>query len=485
MTDANAKINKNRWLILCIVIMMTFMSCVDSSIVNVALPTIASNLHADTFSVSWVVTVYLIIITALILFFGKLADLTGKTRCFNYGIVLFTLGSLFCGLSNSLVLLLIARAIQAIGAAAAMATTQGIIAEAFPAKERGRALGISGSSVALGSMAGPVLGGLIVNFYSWHYIFLINLPIGIAAFILGSKFLPKDNKKLENKKSLDGIGVVLFALSMIILFATVSIAENLDFINVLVLVLFLLAIVVSICLFVLFIFVERKNDMPMLDLSIFRNSLFSLSVFCAFISFSVISCTSILLPFYLQELLRMSPSAAGLIIMSSPIVLALTAPISGYLSDHFGSEFLTFLGLSIMTVGMILMGIFFNADTSVILIIVFIGMISLGNGMFQSPNTSLIMSTVPKNKYGIAGSINALVRNAGLVFGVTFSTILLYNRMSSSLGHKILNYTGGDNNAFIYAMHFVVFSVAGICLLGVILTWIRLYGWKLKKHKEV
>jgi len=164
---------------------VTFMATLDSSIVNVALPKMAKSLSVSTESIAWVVSSYLIVISASILIFGRLGDMKGKTNIFHIGVVIFTFGSLLCGISHSFIILIIARSLQAIGAAATMANNQGIITQVFPSNERGKALGISGAFVALGSLTGPPIGGFIITHFSWEYIFLINIPIGIFVFLLG------------------------------------------------------------------------------------------------------------------------------------------------------------------------------------------------------------------------------------------------------------------------------------------------------------
>ena len=173
---------KKQWAILLVVLPVTFMTTLDSSIVNVALPSMAKELGTTMAGIEWVVTSYLITICAFILLFGRIGDIIGKSRVFRIGIAIFTIGSLLCGFSYSLTTLIVSRVIQAIGAAAAMATNQGIITETFPASERGKALGMSGTAVALGTMVGPTLGGLIVSVAPWKYIFLINIPIGIIVY---------------------------------------------------------------------------------------------------------------------------------------------------------------------------------------------------------------------------------------------------------------------------------------------------------------
>ena len=165
--------------------------------------------------------------------------------------------------------------------------------------------------------------------------------------------------------------------------------------------------------------------------------------------------------------------------MSSPLILAVVAPISGHLSDKIGSEILTFIGLVITSLSLILMSTL-NEHSTLISLLVFISAMSIGNGLFQSPNNSLIMSTVARNKLGIAGSVNALVRNLGMVCGIALSTTLLYSRMSNKIGYKVTDYVVGRNDAFIYGMRFVYITAAIICMIGAILTALRLFGKKAK-----
>jgi len=416
---------KDRFIILFNVLLMTFMAVLDGSIINVALPVMAERLSVTTEAVSWVVTSYLAVITATILICGKLGDFYGKIKVFRIGVVGFTLGSLLCGVSESFAFLLAARVIQALGAAAAMATNQGIITQAFPANERGRALGLSGTVVALGSLAGPPLGGFIIAIIDWHYIFLINLPIGIIASILGAKYLKSNHERQ---------GAV-------------------------------------------------NTDRRLLPLDIFRNWLFSLSLLCAFFSFIAISCSNITLPFYLQNVLGYSPKTTGLVLMIYPMILVVTAPLSGYLSDLFGSEHFTFLGLLFTGFGLYLMS-GLDESSGLPALASFIAVMSVGNGLFQSPNTSLVMSSVTPDRLGVAGSLNAFVRNTGMVFGVYLATSILYSRMSESLGYEVSDYVPGHEAAFIYGMKYVYLTAAVICGIGAALTAYRLYVNRYKQRQS-
>jgi EmrB/QacA subfamily drug resistance transporter len=478
MENMNNQINDKRWIILLTTVLLTFMATLDGSIVNVALPVMAEKLSVSMALIQWVVTSYLIVIVGTILVFGRLADIKGKTKIFKLGIVIFTIGSLTCGMSNSLIMLVFSRCLQAIGAAGTMSTSHGIITHVFPNNERGRALGINGTFVALGSMVGPPIGGIIVSVLSWQYIFLINVPIGIIAFALAMKTLPKN--KINSNEKLDIKGAVLFGLTMVLLFGSLTLGDEIGYENKVV----ISALIISIVLFVIFVMVERKITSPLLKLEIFNNSLFSLSIFCAFISFVAISCSNIILPFYLQYVMKLSPSVTGILMMVSPIILAVVAPMSGYMSDRIGSEVLTFLGLIGTSLGLFLMSTL-DQYSHLGALIAFIAVLTMGNGMFQSPNNSLVMSTVDKQNLGIAGSINALVRNLGMVFGISLSTTLLYYGMSSKIGYHVTGYVEGRDDVFVYGMKYVYISAAIICAIGAVLTAYRLYEMRSKRKIEV
>jgi len=478
MNSINNSNNKNKWTILIIVSMVVFMAVLDSNIVNVALPVMAKSLNVTTAGIQLVITSYLIVISATILFFGRLGDIIGKGKVFKFGIALFTLGSLFCGLTSSLTVLVLSRVIQAIGASCVMANSQGIIADVFPVGERGKALGITGTFVALGALVGPPLGGFIVEVASWEYIFLINLPIGIITLFFSLKILPNGHKTPDEK--MDGLGALLFVFVIVPLFGALSKGQEVGFTQPIILLSFLL----SILSFIRFIMVEKKRKDPLLELEIFKNKLFSLSIFCGFISFVAIFCSMIIQPFYLQDVMKFSPGFTGLILMVYPLILAVVAPFSGHLSDKIGGEFLTFLGLMLTSLGLLLMSTL-NETSSIMSMVLFIGIMSLGNGLFQSPNNSLVMSTVPKNKLGITGSVNALVRNLGMVCGIALATGILYNRMSYKIGVHVTDYVIGRNDAFIYGMRIVYITAACICLSGAILTALRLFRTQSKLAKKI
>lgn len=472
-----AQADRGRWLALGIVVMSVFMATLDSSIVNVALPVMRSDLGETASGIAWVVSSYLIAIAATILVFGRLGDLMGKSFVFRCGLSVFTFGSLLCGFTHTLFWLIVARVIQAVGAACTMATTQGIITQIFPPQERGRALGVSGAFVALGTLTGPALGGLIVSVARWEYIFWINVPVGIVVLLMSLKHLPRKEKAPGGK--LDIPGAVLFFFAVVPLFISLGQVETAGSMDAMM----LAGLGVSAAAFIAFVLVERRTQSPLLDLSLFKNRWFSISIVCGFISFLAMFCSNIVQPFYLQDVLLLSPAAAGLYMSIFPLVLTVVAPVSGYLSDKVGSELITVIGLTLMGAGLIGLSTL-DTTPSYILMVLYIVLLALGNGMFQSPNTSLIMSTVPRDKLGIGGSVNALIRNLGMVSGIALSTALLFGSMSAFAGQSVTD-VPGHGEAFVYGMRIVYITAAVICFAGVVITALRLIGRRGRAAAEI
>lgn len=473
MQKTISHISKYNFFTLFAVVVMSFMATLDSSIVNVALPVMAKKLNVSLSSIEWIIASYTIIICATILFFGRLGDILGKSKVFSSGTILFTIGSLMCGLCHSFSALVLCRIIQGVGASAYMANNHGIITETFSKTERGKALGILVAAVALGTMAGPSLGGFIVSVLNWNYIFLVNVPIGIIVFLLGLKYLPKCEKSNE---SIDIKGAILQFAGTAFLFGAFIKAQQVGMKNPFI----IAAIFIAIVLITLFIKLEVRAQQPLLELTIFRNRLFSLSLFCALISYVCIAASTIILPFYFQDAVKLSPGKTGLFLMLSPFILAVLSPINGIISDKIGPHILALIGLLLMAGGFFMMS-FLTEHSLLIYTAIFVSVMAVGQSMFQPANNLLIMSNCPKNKLGISGSINSLVRNLGQLVGITLSTTLLYSFMSKNLGYHVSDYVIGKGDSFIYGMKNVYIILMITCLVGAAFTAFRFYKTKLKK----
>ena len=464
--------HNNMWLILIATCLFTFMSTLDGSIVNIAMPTMSKDLAISMNEAEWIVSVYMITICCLLIFWGRISDTIGKIKIFKIGTLIFIMGSLFCGISSTLEMLLISRIIQATGASMTMATNYGIITENFPPEMRGRSLGVLGSFVSLGSIAGPGIGGVIIQKYTWHYIFLINIPIGIFAFVLGYFVFPKSKKK-DIPLNLDYLGFILFDMFIISLFMGIFIGQVIGFTKLSIIILFIIAV----CSFVGFIFREKRANNPLIDLTIFNNKSFSVGLTCAVLIFSSNLFMNTLLPFYLQDTLKLSSLVSGFILMCVPIAMVIVAPISGALSDKIGSEGLTFLGLFIVSVSQLLF-ILIGLKTTISYLVILTLLAGTGVALFQSPNNSIIMSSVEHNHLGIAGSINSLARNIGMVTGLSLSTTILYSSMTQKAGYKVNGYINGRDDLFLYGMHIAFLVSFSLCFIAFIITGIRLYRKK-------
>ncbi len=461
-------IQKNRWLIFFTIGMFTFMSTLDGSIVNVALPVISTNLGHPIAQIEWIVTSYLMTICSLLLFFGRMGDAVGKIKVFRIGALLFIIGSFLCGFSHNLTMLVCSRIIQAAGASMTMAVNMGIVTDIFPITERGRALGMTGMLVSLGSITGPGLGGLIVKSLGWQYIFWVNVPIGLVLAFLGLKILPKD--LFTKKVVFDIAGIFLFIVFIVSFFSGILLSQQFGFSDIRI----IAALVVAAISIIAFVLVETKKEQPMLQLSILKNAMFLLSSLTGFLVFIVLFCFNIIFPFYTQSILALPPDQSGLLLMVFPLAMAVTAPLSGALSDKIGSEWLTFIGLLLLTAIQVAFSTL-NQSSPIAFICVMILFAGIANGIFQSPNNSMAMSSVPRQFLGIAGSISALSRNMGMVVGISVATTTLFAMMSKKAGYRVTGMIPDKPEIFLHGMHGIFHLTAFICLVALCLTGYRLY----------
>jgi EmrB/QacA subfamily drug resistance transporter len=453
------------------------MSTLDSSIVNIALPTISRELHITANQATWTVSIYLIAVSALLIFFGSLGDMIGKIRVFKVGTFIFTLGSLLAGFNLGIWFLLFARFVQAIGAAMTMSNSFGITTSTFPVHQRARAMSMIGIFVSLGAVAGPGVGGMILEVLPWSYIFWVNVPIGIIAILLGQKLFPKE-PKVTTKPTLDILGTALFFLTIALLFLGIEVGQNIGFTKPIVLIL----VAISIVLLIVFIRVELHREKPLINLNIFNNQLFSISLISALLIFITNFFASIIMPFYLQNFLGWSPGRAGLMMMAFPITMMIMGPIGGYFGDHYNKELITAFGILLVVVSQLGYTLFTH-ESSIALIAGVTIVNSVGTGLFQSSNNALVMGSVDKKFLGVAGSVNALARNLGMITGITIATVTLWGEISKKVGYHVTTYVASAPDAFIYAMHIAFYVSFVLGLITFILTMYRLISKK-KNGKE-
>ncbi len=401
----------DKWYVMAAVGMGLFLSTIDGSIVNVALPTLESSYNTTFPIVQWVVLAYLLTVTTLMLSVGRFADMIGKKYIYVSGFVIFTLGSALCGLAPTIYWLVGFRVLQGVGAAMIMALGTAIITEAFPSNERGTALGISGSIISLGIVIGPTLGGLLIQSISWHWIFYVNLPVGILGTWLALRYIPAIRPVTHQR--FDIPGALLLFITLLCLLISLTVGQNTGFNSPLVfLLLFLFAVGLA-----LFIMTELRQDEPMIDLRLFRNQELSINLATAVLMFICIAGTLILMPFYLQNVLGYNPEQTGLMLAVVPVMLGISSPLSGILSDRVGTRLISTLGLGILLLGYLAVSTLSTQTTTLGYLLRFVP-IGLGIGIFLSPNNSAIMGAAPRDRLGIVSGILAVSRTLGQITGI-------------------------------------------------------------------
>jgi EmrB/QacA subfamily drug resistance transporter len=412
--------SSHKYVIMVIVLTGVLMSVLDGIVVNIALPTITEAFHVDLGLSQWSITGYMVTLTALLLFFGRLSDSTGKVPLFIVGFSIFTGASFACGLSSTLAELIVFRVIQAVGGAMVFSISGAILFLAFPPQERGRAMGYLGSTVAVGSILGPILGGFLVDSLGWQYIFLINVPIGVVLVTCALIFL-KVHEERAPKLDMDWVGAGTLAVSLFSLMLFLSQVESAAGAPVVTLIL-AAAFVASTAAFILR---ERAAPKPLLDMRLFANKAFLLPVIAMMLFFVSNFMINIVGPFYFEGVMGFRPTQVGLVFLIIPVVMVVASPASGWLYDrrrfaHYGT-----IGVSVAAASLLLLGFLARQEFSFGAMAGLFVVLALGSALFQSPNNTEIMNALPRNQTAIASSVSAAGRNLAMTLGIALASLLL------------------------------------------------------------
>ena len=416
-----------KWWVMLAIAMGIFLGTIDGSIVNVALPTLVRDLDTTFPVVQWVVLAYLLTLATLVLGIGRLGDIVGKKVIYSSGFAVFTLGSVLCGLAPSVAWLISFRIFQGLGAAMIFALGFAIITEAFPREERGRALGVTGAMVSVGIVLGPTLGGLLIDSLGWRWIFFVNLPVGIVGTITAIRYIP--DVPPEGGERFDFLGGAVFLVMLLALLLGLTLGQTHGFAHQRTLTL----LGVAILALPLFVAIERRAEHPMLDLSLFRDRLVSVNLFAGWASFAAIGGVFILLPFYLERVLGHSPAETGLLLSSVPLMLGLSAPAAGSISDRIGPWPVVLTGLAILFASYLLM-LTLDTDTTALGYLVTMAPVGLGMGIFQSPNNSAVMGAVPPRRLGVTSGLLTITRITGQLTGISVLGAVWAARVASHAG---------------------------------------------------
>jgi EmrB/QacA subfamily drug resistance transporter len=468
----------HKWLILFAVGSALLMGTVDGSIVNVALPSLTTDLHTQFHVVQWAVLSFLMGLTVLMLTAGRLGDMMGKKRVFTFGLVVFVIFSALCGLSPGIYWLIVFRFLQAVGATMIVSLGVAIVTETWPVEERGKAIGISAGVISLGAAAGPALGGFILHALSWRWIFFVNVPIGLLSLSLVRIYLPDFHPKNPDEK-FDLLGAFSIGLTMLAFILAMTLTQTRGLYSGPVL---SLLIVFAIAL-LSFIWIEKHAAQPMLDLSLFRDTGFSLNLLTGFSTFVCISGILLLFPFYLQLVKQMDQQQIGLVMSVVPLSLVVLGPISGMLADKMGTRSISLIGLAVILASYIAMSriTVFTTPAHFILLTLPNG---LGMAIFQSPNNTAIMGAAPRNRLGVANGMLSMTRTLGQLTGVSLLGAFFSCRLQSYAG-KAVDVTAASNGTIVRALHDQFHLAAAIAAAGMFVAlWQTRNEWKRRSSRD-
>lgn len=408
-------------------------SVLDGAIANVALPTIARDLNASAANSIWVINAYQLAITISLLSLASLGDLLGYRRIYLWGLMVFSLTSLFCALSDSLTTLTIARVLQGFGAAAVMSVNTALIRIIYPSRHLGRGLAINALIVAFSSAAGPTVAAGILSFASWPWLFAINLPIGLAAWLLGMRYLPANGQKSRGR--FDPLSAVMNALTFGLLIAALSgFAQGQSPT--------LVAAELAALLVIGWFFVRRQlqQSAPLLPVDLLRIPIFALSMGTSVCSFAAQMLAMVSLPFFLQQVLGRDEVATGLLLTPWPLAIVVVAPLAGRLIEHVHAGLLGALGLGLFALGLFLLATLPHnpADLDIIWRMALCG---VGFGLFQSPNNHTIISSAPRHRSGGASGMLGTARLLGQTSGAAL-VALMFNLFPDHGTHASLLLAG-------------------------------------------
>jgi EmrB/QacA subfamily drug resistance transporter len=400
-----------KWLAMAGIGTGVLMATLDASIVNISLPTMVEALHTRFATIQWVILSYALVLTSLVLGIARLGDMYSKKKLYSVGLALFTGGSFLCGLSPGVGWLISFRALQGLGAVMMQALGLAIITEIFPASERGRALGFIGGIVSVGLALGPALGGVLIGLLGWRSIFLVNVPIGLVAAFVVARHVPLLSPARRGQR-FDLLGASIMLITLVSYSMAMTLGESSSFGRGPIQVLFLVTIVGVAALFL----AEKSATEPMIELGLFRNTLFTLNLLMGFLVFISIAGV-IIFPFFLELVRGYRAEQVGLIMMVVPISMGLLSPIAGTMSDRFGSRGISLIGLLVVIGGCLSVSTL-HKDVSAIGYILRVIPLGMGLGIFQSPNNSAIMGAVPKERLGVASGLLVLSRTLGQSTGL-------------------------------------------------------------------
>ena len=441
-----------------VAVIASFLTPFAASSVNIALPTIGSDLHMDAVLLSWVSTGFLLASASTLVPFGRMADLHGRKRLFLYGMLVWTTFSLLCAFMPTGHALIAMRFGQGMGGGMIFGTSVAILTSVYPPSERGRVLGISVAAVYLGMSVGPFMGGLITATLGWRAIFLLNVPLGLLVVAVTVSRLKGEWAGARGERfDLPGAAVyVVMVMSVVVGFAILPGWDGLAL------------LVAGLAILAVFVVWERRTPSPVLDLSLFSgNRVFAFSNMAALINYAATFAVGFFMSLYLQNIRGLSPETAGLVLLSQPIVQAALSPAAGRLSDRVEPRVVASVGMAMTFLGLLYLSTL-TEGTPMPLVVGSLALLGLGFALFSSPNTNAIMGAVRRSSYGVASSMVATMRGIGQTLSMGVASMLLGIYVGA---HEVTR--TAFHPEFMASFHtgFAVFSV--LCLVGIFASLVR------------
>ena len=446
MTLLKAPHISKKWIIFSVTANGTFMSTLSAGIVNIALPTMSGEFGVSLESIQLVVSMYLLVLTCLLPVFGKLSDIYSRKWMYLSGFATFGIGALMGALSNTLGMMLLARAVQGIGSSAMMATSQALIAQVFHGSSRGKAFGAIGAVVACGSLAGPAVGGVLIQAWGWKSIFWLSIPIAVIGVWRGIFLIPRF--KHPKCPPLDYFGAGCYTLTSFLFLYALNTAAEKGWSSPVILGSF----VFSLIFFLLFIRRENTAKNPFMGLSIFKIPAISFGCIIAVLGFASVFTNSVLLPFYLTDIMEMDPIKIGMLILPFPITLAISSAISGALCSKWPARLIVTFGFLLLFISYLMFACI-GTQPSISYIVLAQLIMGAGSGTFQVPNNNTVISAAPKGKLGVVASVNALSRNVGMILGIALSVLVFTTIQNYGLAQE-LSAQDAFINGYCWAMLF-------------------------------
>jgi EmrB/QacA subfamily drug resistance transporter len=466
--DPDTEPDKNyKWKAFSAIGLSMFTMVMSFSIVFVSLSAIADDFGVTLRAVTWVVVAQSLTISAIMLPLGRVADIVGRKRFHLTGQLIFIGGAIFAAFSPSLGVLIAARIVMAVGSSAGQAVSTAMIISVFPTNERGKAIGSQTTAVAIGAATGPVVGGILLQFFSWQSLFIfMAIPTGIA-FLLGLFILDEARVSQQTQRKqpkFDMVGAVLSALAVVVLVVTINNPFAVNWLSPMIFAGGFLGVV----LLAVFVYWELRNPAPMIDLRMFQDRVFSLAVATRWIGFLGTTATFFMMPIFLISFRDLNEGIAGIVLFMSALGMAVSAQISGRLADAYGPRRFAVLGFGVILVSALAFA-FIDGETSIPLIMVIMLGNGIGMGLWNVPNNSIIMGMVPRARLGITSAITNLTRNIGNVMGQALASAIVVGIMAAD-GFDIplseIADTPGAGDAFINGWRVAHVGVVAFSLIG-------------------